>query len=41
MSMILNETKIGYKPGKNREKIKHLLFMDDLELYSKNRNELD
>ena len=37
----LNETKIRYKLGKNREKINHLIFMDDLKLDAKNRNELD
>ena len=41
--MILNETKLGYKLGKNREKINHLLFINDLKvkLYTKSRNELD
>ena len=41
MSIVVNETKIGYKLVKNREKINHLLFMNDLKLYTKNENELD
>ena len=31
----------GYKLGKDRGKINHLLFMDDLKLYAKNEKELD
>ena len=33
--------KDGNSLGKNREKINHLLFMDDLKLYGKNIRELD
>ena len=38
---ILRNTQAGYKISKSEEKINHLLFMDDLKLYSKNEKELD
>lgn len=41
LSIILNNSKIGYRLGQNRGKINHLLFMDDLKLYGRSRNELD
>ena len=34
-------TKHGYEFAKNREKINHLLYMDDLKLYAKSEKELD
>ena len=40
LSIILNETGIGYETSKN-ERLNHLLFMDDLKLYAKNERELD
>ena len=39
--MILNKAKEGYSLGKDRAKSNHLLFMDDLKLYGKDRNQLD
>ena len=39
--MILNKAKEGYSLGKDRAKLNHLLFMDDLKLYGKDKNQLD
>ena len=33
--------KDGYHLGKNRPKVNHLLYMDDLKLYAKDKKELD
>ena len=41
LSALLNGMGDGYKLGKARGKINHLLFMDDLQLYAKNEKELD
>ena len=41
LSALLNGIGDGYKLGKDRGKINHLLFMDDLKLYAKNEKELD
>ena len=41
LSTVLNKTKVGYGLGKNRGKINHLLYMDDLKLYGKSLEELD
>ena len=40
MSMVLRNVCHGYE-FRNREKINHLLFMDDLKLYAKNEKGLD
>ena len=41
LSMVLKETDYGYDIGRHKEKINHLLFMDDLKLYGKGKRELD
>ena len=41
LSALLNGMGDGYKLRKDRGKINHLLFMDDLKLYAKNEKELD
>lgn len=41
LSTIIKKMKGGYSLGKIREKINHLLFMDNLKLYGKNIWELD
>ena len=41
LPIVLNKTKVGYGLGKNRRKINHLLYMDDLKLYGKSLEELD
>ena len=33
--------KQGYSTGKGKERLNHLLFMDDLKLYGSNDNEID
>ena len=40
LSIILNETDLGYVTGRN-QKLNHLLFMDDLKLYVKRERESD
>ena len=40
-SMIFRKAKAAYEFSGSREKINHLLFMDDLKLYSDNEKELD
>ena len=40
-SKLLNDMKYGHHLGKNRPKVNHLLYMDDLKLYAKDKNELD
>ena len=41
LNMILRKAKAAYKFSGDKEKINHLLFMDDLKLYSHNEKELD
>ena len=41
LTTLLNGLDQGYRMGKNRGKINHLLFMDDLKLYGRNMQELD
>ena len=41
ITVVLNITRTGYQHGKDRGRINHLLFMDDLKLYAKNVAELD
>ena len=40
LTSVLKMTKPGYEIGKNREKINHLLYIDDLKLYGKSEKEL-
>ena len=39
--MILRKAKAGYEFSESKEKIDHLLFMDNLKLYSRSEKELD
>ena len=41
LSKLLNDMKDGYHLGKNRPKVNHLLYMDNLKLYAKDKKELD
>ena len=41
LSLILRKAKTAYEFSGSKEKISHLLFMDDLKLYSRNEKELD
>ena len=41
ISLILRKAKAAYKFFGSKVKINHLLFMDDLKLYSRNEKELD
>ena len=41
LSLILRKTKAAYEFSESKEKINHLLFMDDLKLYSRNEKRLD
>ena len=41
LTHILRKSKPGYEFSGSEEKIHHLLYMDDLKLYSKNEKELD
>ena len=41
LSFILRKAKAAYEFSGSKEKINHLLFMDDLKLYSRNEKELD
>jgi len=41
LSTILNNTKKGYQLEKDGQRISHLLYMDDLKLYGKNKEEID
>ena len=41
LSLILRKTKAAYEFSENKEKINHLLFMDDLKLYSRSEKGLD
>ena len=41
LSLILRKAKAAYEFSESKEKIKHLLFMDDLKLYSRSEKGLD
>ena len=41
LSLILRKTKAAYEFSESKEKINHLLLMDDLKLYSRSEKELD
>ena len=41
LTMILNKTKYGYQFSTNGQRINHLLYMDDLKLYSRTEKELN
>ena len=41
LSLILRKVKAAYEFSGSKVKINHLLFMDDLKLYSRNEKELD
>ena len=41
LSLILRKAKAAYEFSESKEKINHLLFMDDLKLYSRSEKELD
>ena len=40
VSLILRKTKTAYRFSERKEKINHLLFMDDLKLYSRSEKGL-
>ena len=41
LSLILRNTKAVYEFSESKEKINHLLFMDDLKVYSRSEKRLD
>ena len=41
LSLILRKAKIAFEFSESKEKINHLLFMDDLKLYSRIEKGLD
>ena len=41
VTIILRTLKQQYSFGKGKQKLNHLLFMDDLKLYGNNDNEID
>ena len=41
VTIILRILKQGYSFGKGKERLNHLLLMDDLKLYGSNDNEID
>ena len=41
LSLILRKAKATYELSESKEKINHLLFMDDLKLYSQSEKGLD
>ena len=41
LSLILRKAKTAYELRESKEKINHLLFMDDLKLYSQSEKGLD
>ena len=41
LRLILRKGKAAYEFSESKEKINHLLFMDDLKLYSRSEKELD
>ena len=40
LTMILRKVDAGYRFNRSREKVNHLLFMDDLKFYSRSKEEL-
>ena len=40
MSLVLRKVKAGYRLEDIREKVNHLLFMDDLKLYGQNEKQI-
>ena len=41
MVLVLRKMKIHYEFGDNKTRINHLLFMDDLKLFSKSNDQID
>ena len=41
LTLLLRKEPIGYQFGNNRRRVNHLLFMDDLKLFGKNKDELE
>jgi len=41
LTMILRKVDVGYRFSGSREKVNHLLFIDDLKLYGRNKGELE
>ena len=41
LSLVLRKAKAAYEFSESKEKINHLLFMDDLKLYSRSEKGLD
>ena len=41
LSLLLRKVKAAYEFSESKEKINHLLFMDDLKLYSRSEKGLD
>ena len=41
LNHILRKCTAGYKPSKSQEKINHLMYMDNIKLFAKNKNELE
>ena len=41
LSLILRKAKVAYAFSESKEKINHLLFMDDLKLYSRSEKRLN
>ena len=41
LSHILRKCTAGYKLSKSKEKINHLMYMDDIRLFGKNEKELE
>ena len=41
LSLILRKARTAYEFSESKEKIKHLLFMDDLKLYSRSEKGFD
>ena len=41
LSLILKKSKVAYEFSESKEKINHLLFVDDLKLYSRSKKGLD
>ena len=41
MVLVLRKMKIDYEFGDNKTRINHLLFMDDLKLFSKSNDQID
>ena len=39
--MVLRDVKAGYDLGGKMGRVNHLLFMDDLKLYGKNKRQVD